>query len=210
MSTFAGWTIVNPPQIPATPASPVYAAPSQIDYSFIDLTAGTINPFTGQGQFQTWQAGWMEWDVQMPAMHITAAVQWRAWLMSLQGLTNIFQLGDPSHVTPYGTGAGTPVVNGVGQTGFTLSTTGWTGGGNVLMPGDWIQIGYRLYCNLTAVSGPSPTLSIWPQLRESPTSGTAIVTTNTKGVWRMKEAVRRCSISEMRMSGFHFTIREAI
>lgn len=210
MPTFNGWTILNPPSVPASPGSSTPAAPSQLEYIFVDLVAANENPFTGQQQVQSWGAGWMEWGVTLPALHITAAVQWAAWLASLQGQTNIFQLGDPMHQSPFGTGAGSPVVNGGGQTGFTLSTRGWTGGGNVMQAGDWIQIGYRLYQVTANATGATPTLSIWPQIRESPADGAAITVTNTQGVWRLKESVRKFSVSEMRLYGFSFTIREAM
>ena len=210
MPTFNGWTILNPPSVPATPNSPVAAAPSQIEFSMVDAVAANDNPFTGQQQVVSWGTAWMEWGVTLPAMHITAAVQWFAWLMSLQGQTNIFQLGDPTHTSPFGTGAGSPVVNGGGQTGFTLSTRGFTGGGNVLQSGDWIQIGYRLYRVTANATGSGPTLAIWPQIRESPADGTAIAVTNTQGIWRLKESVRKCSVNEMRLYGFQFNIREAI
>jgi hypothetical protein len=82
----------------------------------------------------------------------------------------------------------------------------------VLKAGDWIQIGNRIYrvlVDATQSSG-AATLSIWPQLRESPNDGESIVLNNTQGLFRMKSNMRKFSITEARFYGFQFDIREAI
>jgi hypothetical protein len=112
-------------------------------------------------------------------------------------------------------------VNGAGQTGRTLNTKGWPAPAfgpypYVLRPGDWLQIGYRLYRNLTSkiISDPGGvglvTLDIWPPLREPPADGDAIIVTNTLGLWRLKSNQRKWSITESRFYGLQFEIREAL
>lgn len=136
------------------------------------------------------------------------ARQWVAFLLETRQ-SNVFLFGDPLASLPLGTGAGTPVVSGANQTGYTLSTSGWSGA-NALLPGDWLQIGNRLYRNLDTVSTSTATLNIWPQLRESPADGTPIITTNTQGLFRLASNQSKWSQTEMRVYGLTFLIREAI
>ena len=120
--------------------------------------------------------------------------------------------GVPLGAQPLGTGAGAPVVSGAGQTGSVLNTSGWTGA-NALLPGDYLQIGYRLYNNLGVVNADgsgNATLSIWPQLRESPADATAIVLNNTQGLFRLKANSRKYSMLANRTYGLQFDIREAL
>jgi hypothetical protein len=197
-------TLISMPTIPA--------APRTVDWIMNDVVASVISPFTGQQQIQDWQAGWMEASVSMPPMVHADAQAWAAFFMACRGMANTFLFADPLAVAPRGSGAGTPVVIGAGQSGFTLNTAGWSGSVPVLKAGDWIQIGNRIYrvlVDATQSSG-TATLSIWPQLRESPNDGESIVLNNTQGTFRMKSNMRKFSITEARFYGFQFDIREAI
>jgi hypothetical protein len=206
MATFNGWTIVVPPASPAAPAT--------LEFILQDIVASVDNPFTGQSQFQDWQASYLEASVSMPPLTAKQAPAWIAFLMSLRGSLNVFQIGDPLRTSPQGSGLGSPAVNGANQTGYSLLTKGWTAGAaGVLLPGDWLQIGYRLYANLgiaNADGGGDLTLSIWPQLRESPTDSTAITLNNTKGLFRLKANPRKYSQLVNRTYGLQFEIREAL
>jgi hypothetical protein len=150
----------------------------------------------------------------MPPLTGAQAPAWIAFLMSLRGTLNVFQIGDPLSRAPQGSGAGSPVVNGGAQTGYMLATRGWTAGASgVLLPGDWLQIGYRLYRNLgiaNADGSGAATLSIWPQIRESPADGAALVLNNTQGLFRLKANSRKFSMLTNRTYGLQFDIREAL
>jgi hypothetical protein len=91
---------------------------------------------------------------------------------------------------------------------------GWTANAvGVLLPGDWIQIGYRIYRTLaiaTADGTGKLVLSIWPQLRESPADGDIIALNNTRGLWRLAANARKWSVTGSRMYGMEFDIREAL
>ena len=206
MPTFNGWNIIS---MPTTPS-----APQTIDFTATDIVALSISPFTGQQQVQDWQQGWLEASVSLPPLTHAQAQAWIAFLMALRGQANVFQLGDPLAVAPQGSGAGATTVNVGAQAGFSLNTKGWTAGASgVLLPGDWLQIGYRLYRNLgtaTADGSGHATLSIWPSLRESPADNDAITLTHTKGLWRLKSNARKWSETQARMYGIQFDIREAL
>ena len=206
MATFNGWTIVILPSDPPAPAS--------IDFTLQDLVASVDNPFTGQQQFQDWQTSYIEASVSMPPLTATQAPAWIAFLMSLRGRLNVFQMGDPLRTRPRGTGAGTPLVDRSGQAGYSLATKGWTAGASgVLLPGDWLQIGYRLYANLAIANADGSghaTLAIWPQLREAPADSDAITLNNTRGLFRLKTNARKFSEVTNRTFGIQFDVREAL
>jgi hypothetical protein len=207
MPTFNGWNIIS---MPTTPS-----APQTIDFTPIDIAALSISPFTGQQQVQDWQQGWLEASVSMPPMAPLHARAWVAFLKGLRGQVNVFQLGDPLAVAPQGSGAGTPVVNGAGQKGFTLNVRGLTpGASGVLLLDDYLQVGYRLYSvtisNVDADGSGNAAINIWPPLRESPADGVAITITNTKGLFRLKTNARKWSETQARMYGIQFDCREAL
>lgn len=120
------------------------------------------------------------------------AAPWQAFLASLMGPTYTFLMGDPNRTAPLGTPAGSPNVILSGQTGNGIGTRGWTPNAvNVLKAGDYIQIGQRLYMNLQNVSADALgnlNLDLWPRLRESPTIGTTIVTSNCVGLFRLADS----------------------
>lgn len=195
----------NNQNIIALPSSP---SPQTVEWTATSITTANTNPFTGSQQVIDWQTSYLEATIQMPPMPDALARQWVAFLLETRQ-SNVFLFGDPLASLPLGTGAGTPVVSGANQTGYTLSTSGWSGA-NALLPGDWLQIGNRLYRNLDTVSTSTATLNIWPQLRESPADGTPIITTNTQGLFRLASNQSKWSQTEMRVYGLTFLIREAI
>lgn len=206
MPTFNGWDIISLPTIPAAPAT--------VDFTATDIVAMSISPFTAQQQVQEWQQGWFEASVSYPPLTHVQAQAWIAFLLGLRGQANVFQIGDPLAVAPQGSGAGTPVVSGGGQTGFSLVTSGWTpGAGGVLLPGDWLQIGYRAYRNLLradADGSGNATLSIYGPLREPPADGDAITLNNVKVLMRLKSNARKWSETAARVYGLQFDCREAL
>jgi hypothetical protein len=204
--TFNGWTIIPMPAAPPAPAT--------MDFTALDTVAVSISPFTGQQQVQDWQASFLEASVSMPALTPAQGPAWIAFLMSLRGQANVFQLGDPLSVSPEGSALGTPLVDGAGQTGYSIALKGWTpSAAGVLLPGDWIQIGYRIYRTLVAATADGTgrlVLNIWPQLRESPADSAVVILNNTQGLWRLKENSRKWSETASRTYGMSFDIREAL
>jgi hypothetical protein len=95
---------------------------------------------------------------------------------------------------------GAPVVNGASQTGYSVVTNGWIANTTgVLLPGDYITIMsapinagdiyiprlYRITQQADTDASGNSTLSIWPQLRESPATGAKIITHGTSGLFRL-------------------------
>jgi hypothetical protein len=206
MPTFNGWNIIS---LPTTPS-----APATIDFTATDIISLSVSPFTGQQQVQDWQQGWLEASVSYPPLTHVQAQAWIAFQMGLRGQANVFQLADPLATAPQGSGAGTPVVDGDGQSGFSLNTKGWTpGASGVLLPGDWLGIGYRAYRNLLPVDADgsgNATLSIYSSLRESPADGDSLILNNVKVLMRLKTNARKWSETAARMYGLQFDCREAL
>jgi hypothetical protein len=200
MSTFNGWPVVTMPSSPA---------PATMEFTGQDVVAVVPSVFTGQVQVQNWRASWLEAVIQMPPMRDATARGWIAWLLSTQGMAACFMMGDPLGQKPIGSGAGAITVSGAGQTGYSLQVLGGSGP-SCLLPGDYLQVGFRLYRNLGTYNGGSATLTIWPQIRESPPDTTPVVVTNTQGMFRLKANERKWSLTGTRLTGLQFEVREAI
>jgi hypothetical protein len=124
-------------------------------------------------------------------------------------------IGDPKARLPKGCALGTPVVNGSNQSGYSIVTRGWQPNTrSILMFGDFIQIGYRLYKLTDTVDADGDgdaTLPIWPPLREQPPDGSGIITRNCKGLFRLKNANGNKHSTNVGTYGFSgFAIREAL
>lgn len=200
-----GWPLL---QMPATPG------PRSVDWHAQDVVGVVTNPFTGKQQTQNWQAGWRLATVTMPPMTLAQAGAWIAFLEQAQGQQAVFYFGDGLNPVPMGTAAGVGVVAGIFQQPYALTTNGWDANQpNLLLPGDLLQVGYRLYraTEITASDGAgNAAIAIWPQMREQPTSGTAIVTANAQGLFRLASNQRTWNASYLRTIGMSFGIREAI
>lgn len=201
-------------QVISTPGSP---APSSLDFTMQEFISASTNPFTGQQQINDWQSSMWSVSVNVPPMKRQEAADWSAFFAQARGGVNAFLLGDPTGANPQGsnltTGANA-LVNGANQAGYSINTKGWVASStDVLKRGDWIQIGYRLHKVQDDVSSDASgdaTISIWPNLRESPADGASLITTNCVGLFRLAATTNKFSISEGSIYGFQFGIREAI
>lgn len=206
--TFNGMTVIS------TPASPV---PSSFDFTVTDFNAANSSPFNGSQQINDWQASLVSLSVQLPPMTADGGGDdWAAFLMQAKGMANAFLLGDASRPNPKGsvsvTGAA-PLVNGANQVGYNLNVKGFTPNAHgVLKRGDWIQSIYRLHKVLDDVDADSSgnaTLPLYPQIRESPADGQALITSNCVGLFRLASNSNKFSINLASIYGFQFNIREA-
>ncbi|MFZ0662533.1 MAG: hypothetical protein WAM66_07575 [Acidobacteriaceae bacterium] len=199
-------------------ALPTTPALRSMQFSASDAVAIVSSPFTGQTQAQQWPGGDM-WSgtAALPPLKAADADAWVAFLMELRGMANAFQLGDPMKATPRGTPAGTPLTdNSVASTNAAMSqalgTKGWTASANnLLLPGDCIQVGYRLYKVLDAVSSDASgkaSIAVWPSLREQPADGAAVITSNAVGLWRLANNKRDWSADFTRLTAISFQFRE--
>lgn len=116
-------------------------------------------------------------DVEMPPMrYAEAAMEWVAALTSAEAETVILALHQPG----FDPGApGTPLVNGAGQLGSTLSLDAFTPA-YVARPGQWFNLTvsgrkylYQVAAETVATGGVMASLSINPMIRRSPADNSA-------------------------------------
>ncbi len=207
-ATFNNWNIIPLPSV---------IAPRQIDFTATDSVSVTKSPFTMQSQTLQWPgADWWQINVSYAPMKIAQANQFIAFLLSLRGQANVFQIGDPLGVKPLGNPSGTPVCSGItAAMSTTLTTRGWTPlRGNLLLPGDYIQLGYRLHrvAGVTPIQSDSSgnaSIEIWPSVREATTDGQTITLTNTTGLFRLQDNNRDWTARETKVFGISFKAIEA-
>lgn len=111
-----------------------------------------------------------------------------------------------------------PLVNGASQTGNVLNidgcspnVTGW------FAPGDYIQLGsgsatqlYKVLTNVDTNNSGQASVDIWPNLRSSPADNSAVIFTNAKGKFRLKDNVTQWGINEISSYGITFDCVEAL
>src|SRR5260370_625917 len=197
--------ITYPLTMPAAPPGP-----KQIVLVQNFIVAENDSVFTGQAQIYEHQGSWWSAQVDLPPMKRAAASAWIAFLAALNGRSGTFLMGDPLGTAPLGTAGGSPIVSGAGQTGKMLLISGLTG---ILKAGDYFQLGsgltQRLYMNLTGTVGGTPTLGIFPRLRESPAHAAPLVLASPLGVFRLAANLSQFSIDTAGFYGISFGAREA-
>lgn len=204
--------IVYPLALPTTPT------PSRMLMRSINAVAMSQSPFTFEQQVFEHQGGIWAAEIALPPMERAAAEEWISFLLKLRGRNGTFLLVPFSAKTARGSGAGTPQVDGAGQTGLVLNTKGWTASSTgVLLAGDYLQIGTgstsRLYKNLNDAdsdAGGLAVLDIWPRLRESPADSATITLTNPEGVFRLARNDSEWDISTATIYGLGISAMEAI
>ena len=211
IGTFNGASIV------ALPCS--YTTLSSVQFDMNDAVGIVVSPFTGQTQTQSWPgADSITGTVTLPPLTQTKADEWIAFLAELRGMQNCFQLGDPMKTKPRGEPNGIPVVdmttlNSNFVMAQTLYTRGWIPNTfRLLLPGDYLQIGYRLHKVLDVVNADAngkASIAIWPSLREVPTDGEAIILANTCGLFRLATNKRTWSSDQTLLTHISFQIQEA-
>lgn len=167
---------------------------SNIVMTLTSVSAVGESPFTLEQQAYKWPGQRWSASVDVPATtRRDVAGEWMAFFAKLEGRYGHFLLGDPTARAPRGVGTGTPIVDGVNQTGNTLVTSGWANSvTGILLPGDYIQIGTgtsaRLHMVVEAANsgaGGGASLIIQPALRGSPANGAPIIVNNAKGKFRL-------------------------
>ncbi|HEV2463541.1 MAG TPA: hypothetical protein VGT04_07040 [Acidobacteriaceae bacterium] len=199
----------------ALPSSPAFRV---AEFTLTDAVSIVSSPFTGQTQAQQWPGG-DSWGsvLTLPPLQQADADEWIAFLMQMRGMANAFQVGDPLKAAPRGTPSGTPLVDNTQNGGNqamsqSLGTKGWTAStANLLLRGDYIQIGYRLHRVLDPVSSDASgnaLISIFPSLREQPTDSGTVVTSNARGLWRLATNQRKWSADYTKLSSISIPMRE--
>lgn len=163
-----------------------------------DTTAKSTSPYTRQSQVYVFPGQWWSSTISLAAMKPADYEAMVAFFLKLRGRSGSFLFGDPARPTPRGTAKdtpGTPLVNGAGQTGASVTIDGCPVSSiGYLKAGDYVQFGagatarlHKLLDDVNTDSGGNAVLSFWPDLRESPADNSAVVVTGAKGVFRRSD-----------------------
>ena len=194
---------------------------SSVNFIARSSTGITASPFTFETQVFRNQGERFEADVTLAPMKREDAEQWNSFFLKLYGQFGTFLLGDPNASVPRGTAsssAGTPVVNGASQSGDTLNIDGVpTSQTGYLKAGDYIQLGtgltsrlYKVLDDANSNSSGEVSLTIYPDLRSSPSDGATVVVSDAKGLFRLNTAAHQWSISQDSFYSMTFGAIEAI
>ena len=210
LDTFNGFNVIALP----SDTVPGVDGPASIEWDRNEMVAETDQAFGYQDQIFDWMQSMWSGQLSFAPMARWSADYWEAFLSELRGPVNAFQIGDPMRAIPKGSPKGAPVVSGAGQTGYSLITRGWADSSyRLLLPGDHIQIGYRMYKTLDSVQSDASgnaTFRVWPNLRDQPADGTQIKVSNCRGLFRLQSAQGNKSSTNIGSFGVNaLAIREA-
>lgn len=136
--------------------------------------------FTKQRQVLAWPSGNM-WTAScsVPNLKEPEAGVMRSFLAKLNGRANTFQMPVPGYTRPDNDYAGPAgLVNGAGQSGYSIVTDGWTPDTLILPEGSYINSGGELKlvtAPVTTNGSGQATIPIEPPQRYAPAENSAIV-----------------------------------
>ena len=167
---------------------------SAVSLTVRDAVATRTNEFTFAQEVQVFPGQSMGLRVSFRSHDAETGSRLEAFLLKLRGSAGVFRFGDPFHSLPMGAGRGMPLVVEAVAGSQTLTTRGWQPNHPAqLLPGDYIQLGDRLYRVLDQVASDSTgraELLVWPNLRETYPAGTTVKTVNPTGLFRLQNPER--------------------
>lgn len=160
----------------ATISFPSSPKPNGMAWRLVMPSQTNVSEWTGRRQTIASGRGWWECQLSLPPIVGTLNVNaWRSFIAKSRGKANDFQV--PVDPTAQSASTATPLVNGAGQTGRTLSTDGWPLSTTVLVAGQFVTINNQLLQlteNVTSNGSGVATLTFEPPIRTSPADNTAI------------------------------------
>jgi len=201
--------------------------PTTIGIAEIELRANNVvgvsqSPFTYKQQVVQHQGQRWEASVSIPPVRKDLAEEWIAFLISLKGPVGTFYLGDPNMATPRGTISAGALVTlasaaSAGDETVALTKSGGPEKSNVLLPGDYIQIGtdssrtlHKVLNTVNWDANGAGTADIWPHIRGTVASGTSVVHQSTTGKFRLTSGLTSWSINNASIYGISFDAVEVI
>lgn len=181
----------------ATITYPSTPRPQGMSWRLVMPAQTNVSDWTGRRQTLASGRGWWECQITFPPIVGTDNVNaWRAFIAKSRGAANDFQVPvDPTAQAPdisssvvgslslnfttnvYQTFSETPLVNGSGQTGRTLSTDGWPSSTTVLQAGQFVTINNQLLQlteNVVSNSSGVAVLTFEPPIRVSPANNAPV------------------------------------
>ena len=198
----------------------IYAFPTlgrritQLEWSLVSNTQSFTSPLSGA--VQTVEMPGARWKAafSLSALDSTDSGVFRAWLGRLRGQSGRFYMHNMARSVPIGNYVGSsPTVNGAGQVGTTINTTGWlpsTAG--VLRAGDFIGVNGELKMVVTDASSDgagAAAITFEPPLRSSPANASPIITTKPTAIFKMDDDIARWTTTAPLLDSVSISCTEA-
>lgn len=193
--------------------------PQDFTLSLENVAGESDSPFDFSDQVFLWPGDMFTAEATWPPMLLTQAEPLISALAMLLGKYGTLLLGDFNRPTPQGAMSGSPVVNGSNLSGSNqlqvrgaaVSVSNWA------VAGDYVQVTasgglqriHKVLANAASSSGGDVTLEIRPNIRESLSDGTAIITSNCKGTFRLQGNQTPWKIDKNKVYTVSFKAREA-
>jgi len=174
---------------------------------------------TGKVQTRSLGAKGRSWMEQFPTMAVDAqsTKEFLAIINSYRGTGLTFTIAHRDYLTPNGTGAGTPLVDGGSQTGSSLVTKGWTAGQRVLKAGDIFLIdgvadAKDVLANVDADGAGDATITFGPPILSggSPADEAALTVIDVKMTCILENVVLPRSGPTRAQSGLGLVFKESL
>ena len=188
------------------------SGPATLEWALVSNTQTFSSPLSGSVQTLELPGARWQFSLSFANLHVDDAALLRSTLVKLRGQSGRFYMHNMAHPSPRGAGGGTPVVNGAGQSGTTLATTGWPNSLTVLKAGDFFEVNGELkmaVADATSNGAGAATITFEPPLRASPSNLAAITTNKPKGIFKLDEDTVRWSTAPALISSFSISATEA-
>lgn len=194
---------------------------ASIELRALNAVAYSRSPFTFAGVSYEYAGKMWQADITLPPMKRENAEQWIAWLISLKGQKGTFYLGDPAAKTPLGSARDSDTVSTDGITAAGSNTIAIKSGPlsqtDYLKAGDYLQIGtgstrqlFKVLADVDTNGTGRATIDVWPDVRSTISSTSAITFEDTKGLFRLASNESAFSINEASTYGISFGAMEAV
>ena len=173
--------------------------PSIEQYEDFDLkkmfgSQSFISGFTGQAEVQDTQLQMWFYDARLARdMEKDEIAPWSAFVAALNGASGYFTSDIPNRTSPRGSASGNILVDGGSQTGQDLLLKDAPFSTLCFKQYDLIQLNnfhlHEVLVDATSDGAGALTVTLWPDLRESPADEFQIIYTNPKGAFRMSQPI---------------------
>jgi hypothetical protein len=197
---------------------PTIRRPSEAAERLIGLTQTHESPFDGTMQTLEMPGARWEFTVSWQVLSVDDRRELAAFLARLRGRAGRFTYG-PIWSPRRATGGGTPVINGAGQSGEVLSTSGWTASAQAMRAGDWLSYAdtlgrqrlHQVVADATANGSGIAALTISPPIRRAGANGAAVQITAPIGTFMLpQDEAPAINIRPPSLGQVTITMREAL
>jgi hypothetical protein len=182
-----------------------------IRWQFLQPSQVNRSAWTGRRQVVA-LPGAARWEASVelrPMLSDSDVSLWRGFLARLRGQQNTFRLRAVEQAQISGV---TPLVNGGGQAGYTLSSDGWGSAGTKLLAGQMITIDDQLIplgADVVANGAGQATLTLESKLRAPPADNATIIADWPTAIMALATDTIGWSVDPGRIYGFSFDCEEA-